>query len=135
MGLTVYSQLPCSPRFRGHSSSLLVIGLVSVGNLHEIRGDYVQKRTLARRERERAMAGATPRSARQGMILFHDPELSATDVTRSRKNGPGPERPTRVHKNLTSTEARDVFRSGNRMHLVPICVHVVQPCEIKMCVY
>ena len=80
--LTVYSQLPCSPPFRGHSSSLLVIGVVSVGSLNEIHGDYIQKRTFARRERERAMAGATPRSARQGIILFRDPGLSAMDMTR-----------------------------------------------------
>jgi len=50
--------------------------------LNEIHGDYTQKRTFARRERERAMAGATPRSARQGIMLFHDSELSAVDMTR-----------------------------------------------------
>ena len=37
----------------------------------EMHGGYLQKRTFARRELERAMADATPRNARQGMMLYH----------------------------------------------------------------
>lgn len=41
------------------------------------QGRHLRKRTFTRRVRERAMAEATPRSARQGMMLPHAHKLSA----------------------------------------------------------
>jgi hypothetical protein len=41
------------------------------------KSGYLQNRTFARRVRERAIAEATPRSARQGMMLSHAHKLSA----------------------------------------------------------
>jgi hypothetical protein len=75
--LTVCSQLLCSPRFHGRSLSSLAINL-SERQQRDTQW-CLQKRTFARRERERAMAEATPRSARQGMVLSHVLQLSAMD--------------------------------------------------------
>jgi hypothetical protein len=66
--LTGCSLLRCSPLFRGRSSNLL--GPLHVrGRCLEIVDTGSQKRTFARREPERAMVEATPRSARQGIML------------------------------------------------------------------
>jgi hypothetical protein len=64
------------------------------------------------------MAEATPRSARQGIML--PVALKVLCFRDGDKGEPRPKRPTRIHQNLVGIEARDVFRGWNRMNLVPV---------------
>ena len=55
-------------QFPGHSQHLLETARV-IGPAHQEKEKYLQSKTFALREEDRAIAAATPRSARQGMRL------------------------------------------------------------------
>ena len=79
-----------------------------------------QKRTFARRERERAIAEATPRSARQGMMLSSCHPSESRAARKGGESEPRPERATGIHQDLMGAEPRDVCRGRSGMDLVPI---------------
>lgn len=93
----------------------------------EGEGSSSRRNTFARRDLERAIAFATPRNARHGMILGVEVIRGGAERKQRKRSRstPRPQRTTRVNKDVFDCQMRQVVRVGRWVDLVAICIDVV----------